>query len=111
MWLGACCPTFCCHEVAERSGSVTVTIEEWAILGRVDRGIACVRSLLVEVVDIKPVEVSYDACLSSGIEGGTSEFFDSLIFAMIKSLEAISSRFIKGYLAVISSSHNVGPPS
>jgi len=68
------------------------------------------RSLWVEVIDIETIEVSYNGSLSGGIKHGTGEFFHSLVFWVIKSLEAITSLLIEMYLSIVSSSQNVGAP-
>ena len=67
-------------------------------------------SFWIEVKHVKAVEVSNNTCFSSWVEWCASEFLYFLIFWIIKSLEAVPRWFIKAYLTIISSRHNVGTP-
>ncbi len=68
------------------------------------------RTLRIEVVDIKAVKVSYNCCLSGCVECGTCEFFHLFILRVVESLETVACLLIEMNLAVISTSKNMWAP-
>jgi hypothetical protein len=64
-------------------------------------------SFLVEIVDIKSVEISDSNTLSRGVEIANSKVFDFLIMSIVESLQNVSKSIIKSDFLVISCSNYV----
>ena len=67
-------------------------------------------SFRVEVVNVESIVVSDDTSLTGSVKCSTGKLLNPVIFRVIESLEAVSSRLIECDLTIVAASYNVWAP-